>query len=59
MATTEQTQDPNNVEVKKGFVFNETGNIMMSTTDMQSQEIEQSVRDHICAASQKLLDEHT
>ena len=45
MATTEQTQDPNNVEVKKGFVFNETGNIMMSTTDMQSQEIEQSVRD--------------
>jgi len=39
------TTDPNNVEVKKGFVFNETGNIMMSTTDMQSQEIEQSVRD--------------
>jgi len=39
------TTDPNNVEVKKGFVFNETGNIMMSTTDMQNQEIEQSVRD--------------
>tara|TARA_Y100000593_G_scaffold623_1_gene1148 strand:- start:207 stop:962 length:756 start_codon:yes stop_codon:yes gene_type:complete len=37
--------DPNNVEVKKGFVFNETGNIMMATTDMDSAEIEKSVRD--------------
>ena len=37
--------DPNNVQVPKGYVFNETGNIMMATTDLQSQEIEQSVRD--------------
>jgi len=39
------TTDPNNVEVKKGFVFNETGNIMMATTDLTSDTIEQSVRD--------------
>ena len=37
--------DPNNVQVPKGYVFNETGNIMMATTDLQSQEIEKSVRD--------------
>tara|TARA_B100000579_G_scaffold40304_1_gene28137 strand:+ start:1094 stop:1900 length:807 start_codon:yes stop_codon:yes gene_type:complete len=45
MATTPTTpQDPNNVEVKKGFVFNETGNIMMATTDLQNQEIDDSVK---------------
>jgi hypothetical protein len=33
------TQDPNNVELKKGFVFNETGNIMMSTTATGSNPI--------------------
>jgi hypothetical protein len=37
--------DPNNVQIKKGFVFNETGNIMMATTDLENQTIEQSVRD--------------
>ena len=42
---TTASADPNNVQVPKGFVFNETGNIMMATTDMQSHEIEQSVRD--------------
>tara|TARA_R100000315_G_C5234052_1_gene145197 strand:- start:1593 stop:2420 length:828 start_codon:yes stop_codon:yes gene_type:complete len=41
----DSTQDPNNKQVPKGFVFNETGNIMMATTDMQSQEIEKEVRD--------------
>ena len=39
-----QKVDPNNVELKKGFVFNETGNIMMSTTDFSNPVIEQSVR---------------
>jgi hypothetical protein len=39
------TQDPNNKQVPKGFVFNETGNIMMSTTDLTTQEIEKEVRD--------------
>ena len=36
------TQDPNNVELKKGFVFNETGNIMMSTTATGSNPIIES-----------------
>ena len=40
-----KVQDPNNVEIKKGFVFNETGNIMMSTTDLTNEVIEQSVKD--------------
>ncbi len=40
MATSDQKQDPNNQEVKKGFVFNETGNIMMATTDMTNSTIE-------------------
>ena len=38
-------QDPNNQEVPKGFVFNETGNIMMATTDMTNSTIEKEVRD--------------
>ena len=56
--------DPNNVQVKKGFVFNETGNIMMATTDMDSAEIEQSVRDVFAEVSvffgamTKALDQH-
>ena len=37
-----KVQDPNNVEIKKGFVFNETGNIMMSTTDLTNEVIEQA-----------------
>lgn len=37
--------DQANVEIKKGFVFNETGNIMMSTTDLTNDTIEQSVKD--------------
>lgn len=37
--------DPNNVEAKKYYTFNETGNIMMATTDMTDQQIQQSVRD--------------
>ena len=45
ISDTTVSADPNNVQVPKGYVFNETGNIMMATTDLQSQEIEQSVRD--------------
>jgi hypothetical protein len=37
-------KDPNNVEVKKGFVFNETGNIMMSTTDLTNSTIAAEVQ---------------
>lgn len=37
--------DPNNVQAKKRFVFNETGNIMLATTDENSDSIEKSVRD--------------
>ena len=37
--------DQANVEIQKGFVFNETGNIMMSTTDLTNDTIEQSVKD--------------
>ena len=45
MADKVTQQDPNNQEVKKGFVFNETGNIMMATTDMTNTTIEKEVRD--------------
>jgi hypothetical protein len=38
-------QDPYNRQAVKEFVFNETGNIMMATTEIGSQDIEQSVRD--------------
>ena len=38
-------KNPNNVEAKKYYTFNETGNIMMATTDDTDQEIQQSVRD--------------
>lgn len=38
-------EDPNNVQSKKHFVFNETGNIMLATTDEKSDTIEKSVRD--------------
>ena len=37
--------DPNNVQAVKHFVFNETGNIMLATTDDSSVQIQQSVRD--------------
>lgn len=36
--------DSNNQELKKGFVFNETGNIMMATTDMENPIIEADVQ---------------
>ena len=39
------TPDPKNVEAKKRYVFNETGNIMMASTDSSSDLIQQSVRD--------------
>ena len=45
MADKVTQQDPNNQEVKKGFVFNETGNIMMATTDVTNTTIEKEVRD--------------
>ena len=57
-------KDPNNVQVKKGYVFNETGNIMMATTDLTNQTIEQSVRDCFAevsvffAAMTKALEKH-
>ena len=38
-------QDPNNVEIKIGVDFNDTGNIMMSTTDLTNEVIEQNVKD--------------
>jgi hypothetical protein len=38
-------EDPNNVQAKKHFVFNETGNIMLSTTDEKSDTIDKGVRD--------------
>lgn len=37
--------DPSNVQAVKHFVFNETGNIMLATTDESSVQIQQSVRD--------------
>ena len=37
--------DPNNVQAKKRFIFNETGNIMLATTDDNTDSIEKSVRD--------------
>ena len=39
-----QQPDPNNLEIKKGYVFNETGNIMMASTDMTDSKIEKDVR---------------
>lgn len=36
--------DPSNVEAVKRFVFNETGNIMMASTDESSDNIAESVR---------------
>jgi hypothetical protein len=42
---TQPTSDPSNVSATKYYVFNQTGNIMMSTTDSSSKEIEKSVRD--------------
>lgn len=36
---------PYNIEAVKHYVFNETGNIMLSTTDKKSDTIQQSVRD--------------
>jgi hypothetical protein len=38
-------QDPFNIEAVKRYVFNETGNIMMASTDEKSDTIQQSVRD--------------
>jgi len=38
-------QSTSNKEAAKYYVFNETGNIMMATTDSQSDTIQQSVRD--------------
>lgn len=37
-------KSPYNVQAVKHYVFNETGNIMMSTTDTSSDQIQQSVR---------------
>lgn len=37
--------DPFNTQAVKRYVFNETGNIMMATTDTTSDTIQQSVRD--------------
>jgi hypothetical protein len=37
--------DPFNIQHVKSFVFNETGNIMMASTDSKSDTIQQSVRD--------------
>ena len=37
--------DPFNVEAVKHYVFNQTGNIMLSSTDTTSDTIQQSVRD--------------
>jgi hypothetical protein len=39
------TPDPQNVETKKYYVFNETGNIMLASTDSSSEQIQQSVRE--------------
>lgn len=37
--------DPFNVQAVKHYVFNETGNIMLASTDKKTDEIQQSVRD--------------
>ena len=37
-------KNPYNIPAKKQYVFNETGNVMMSTTDFTNSEIEESVR---------------
>lgn len=36
--------DPHNVQATKYYIFNETGNIMMSSTDLDSSKIQKSVR---------------
>lgn len=38
-------QDPHNVQATKYYIFNETGNIMMASTDEMASEIPQSARD--------------
>jgi len=45
VALTAPTPAPSNIAAKKYYVFNQTGNIMMSTTDDASHEIQKSVRD--------------
>ncbi|MEM6769298.1 MAG: hypothetical protein AAF597_01835 [Bacteroidota bacterium] len=51
MASTNSTplsvpaNNPHNVQQTKYYVFNETGNIMLASTDQDSSTIEQSVRD--------------
>lgn len=42
--------DPNNVEIKKSFVFNETGNVMLASTD-GAQEIDDSVKQDFAEVS--------
>lgn len=37
--------DPFNIQAVKNFVFNETGNVMVASTDSKSDAIQQSVRD--------------
>lgn len=37
--------NPHNMQATKFYIFNETGNIMLATTDTDSSKIEQSVRD--------------
>jgi|TARA_B100000424_G_C22852648_1_gene454597 hypothetical protein len=37
-------KNPYNIPAKKQYVFNETGNVMMSTTDFANSQIEESVR---------------
>jgi hypothetical protein len=44
-AVTLPQPDPFNVQAVKRYVFNETGNIMMATTDTTSDTIQQSVRE--------------
>ena len=39
------TSDSKNIQATKYYVFNETGNIMMASTDNSSEVIQQSVRD--------------
>lgn len=38
-------EDPHNIQATKYYIFNETGNIMMASTDDTSSDIQQSVRD--------------
>ncbi|KAA3610704.1 MAG: hypothetical protein D8M58_20910 [Calditrichaeota bacterium] len=39
------SEDPHNIQATKYYIFNETGNIMMASTEENSKDIEQSVRD--------------